>query len=887
MRVVLVLILFSWGLSLSAHQPSYRQYTAEDGLPSSQIFDLQQDLRGYLWMATDHGASRYDGYTFTNYTSQNGLGDNTVLELYLDSTGNLWAATYSGGLFFFREGSFFPHPQNDAIKKLTPNNWLEDIQERNGRLVASVANRQQEIIIYEDSVRLQNKTWNEDPPYEMITPGWFSKYNIPGKGYDSYLIGTDKWIAYTNGYGAWRLFDDGTATNFLPNASVTDIFRDLYGNYWFSTLHDGLFFLPNINISTFGRLEGIQDIKITALEVGNDRLYISSYNGDIYQMTAALQFERVNYGKSKYINYDLIYFNDRLLNTSSFYTKNKAFHPNITRVIAPSVFGYWVGGKHDVKLYEATGNEFQSINHEGFKRVYSLYEDKSGSLWIGTANGLFVWKEGKLNHYANRDNRLSVRISDIDQLASGHIILATRGEGILVMNEDTIYQIDQDEGMASNLINKVYVNGNEVWVGSNKGLTELVIDENGKLVNLFKLDVDDGLPSNEVNDMIMYRGDLYLATNKGIARIILENLEYEAIGPRVEIRSINEVLLPQPPPFTHIFPWDESTIEIGFSGIDFRNAEAIRYEYRLIGQDTNWVETPNRSVRFEDLKGGGYEFQVRAFGRHGHRGVYVSSIKFKVGIHFTATIWFRTLIILLVIVLLGGLGYWYFRNRELKIQRQRKLMVSEQKALRSQMNPHFIFNAMNSIHYFITENDKKNASIFLSKFSALIRQVLENSKKNLVTVEEELKSLETYLELEQLRFGDKFHFHIEVDPSITQSELRLPTMIIQPHLENAIWHGLTPLEDGGDLWFRLKLQGDSLRAEIEDNGIGREAAADISTKRKGHQSTGMRNIEERIELFNRQYRTKIKVKVVDKKDDSGKATGTLVKIDFPYKDFDS
>ena len=205
----------------------------------------------------------------------------------------------------------------------------------------------------------------------------------------------------------------------------------------------------------------------------------------------------------------------------------------------------------------------------------------------------------------------------------------------------------------------------------------------------------------------------------------------------------------------------------------------------------------------------------------------------------------------------------------------------ELKSLRAQMNPHFIFNSLNSVNSFISKNDDRSANKYLSQFSRLMRMVLENSKYDFVSLDSEIEILKLYLELEHLRFQDKFDYDFNIDGDIKKDEIEIPPMLIQPFIENSVWHGLRYLENKGKLIVSVSKQEGKLLWVIEDNGIGREKSAELKTKNQQiGQSTGMKNIDERLRILNKMNSTNMQVQVIDLNDGT---TGTRVEVSIPYQ----
>ncbi len=233
--------------------------------------------------------------------------------------------------------------------------------------------------------------------------------------------------------------------------------------------------------------------------------------------------------------------------------------------------------------------------------------------------------------------------------------------------------------------------------------------------------------------------------------------------------------------------------------------------------------------------------------------------------------------LLLTLIFIGIFAVIYI----LKVSKQRR--IANQKlalrSLRSQMNPHFIFNALNSVNSFISENDQRSANKFLTSFSRLMRLVMENSEHDFISLQKELEILEIYLELEHFRFNDKFDYKIQVEDSLEEDDFEIPPMLIQPYIENAIWHGLRYKDNTGNLNLKLEKKEKNLLVTISDNGIGRRKSAELKTaNQKKNRSTALRNIKERIHIVNELRGLNINVSIQDYNKDG---TGTVVQITVP------
>jgi tetratricopeptide (TPR) repeat protein len=231
--------------------------------------------------------------------------------------------------------------------------------------------------------------------------------------------------------------------------------------------------------------------------------------------------------------------------------------------------------------------------------------------------------------------------------------------------------------------------------------------------------------------------------------------------------------------------------------------------------------------------------------------------------------------LLLIIVIIAVTSYYIYKNAQASKVANQLLAL---KSLRGQMNPHFIFNALNSVNQFISQQDERTANRFLSEFSQLMRLVLENSQQDFITLTREREILSLYLKLEHYRFRDKFDYEIEIDPSINSDALEVPPMLIQPYIENAVWHGLRYRDTKGKLVLKIHTKNSSLVVDVIDDGIGRKRSEELKTiNQRKHNSTGLKNVQERLLIINKVYKKDLQVSVTDGKD----GIGTHVRIILP------
>ncbi len=328
-----------------------------------------------------------------------------------------------------------------------------------------------------------------------------------------------------------------------------------------------------------------------------------------------------------------------------------------------------------------------------------------------------------------------------------------------------------------------------------------------------------------------------------------------------------------------------------YIGIEFKSlqnhAEKTQYFYKLEGLDKDWVHAGNLLVaRYTNLPPGDYIFRVKGMNMAGVFSRNVTSLHISVLPAFWQTWWFRSLCVLAVL----GMVYGYFRVRMYLVKKEARsraafreeLAQLEMKALRAQMNPHFIFNALNSIQTFMMKNETEQALAYLSRFARLIRNVLDHSQLNSISIARETDLLENYLELERLRLSERFDYRIAVDPKLDKDFLEIPAMVIQPFVENAIWHGLQHKDEKGLLTIEFIRRGKQILCIIEDNGIGRDAATTLKQQsHPSHISRGVQITKDRLQIYNSRFNMDASFDIEDLHDANGEPTGTRVNLWFP------
>lgn len=552
------------------------------------------------------------------------------------------------------------------------------------------------------------------------------------------------------------------------------------------------------------------------------------------------------------------------------------------------------------KHYHYSSSHIHSISSNS---IFSIYEDSKGQLWFSTYNGLNLYHRqtdnfSALSHISGQNSLSVSSVFSVFEDSKGIFWIGTFGGGLNRYDPVTkkFRHYTEKDGLANNIVYRILEDSKGyLWMSTNHGITRFD-PKNESFVNY---DVKDGVQGYEFNHnaaLMDSRGYIYFGGMNGFNRFLPENIHLNKNIPSTVVTGfwvfdtkrfsyLNNL-------DTIILKYNENFFTIEFSALDFTNPAKNKYLYRLKNFKNSWTPATadKRWASFTNVPPGTYFFTIIASNNDGIWNNTGTTLCIIIRPPFWKTWWFYAILILISLLIVYLIFTYYIFRIKTKHDLEKKMLTIEkeyidaqQKALRYQMNPHFIFNSLNSIQNFILQKNEETAHIYLTNFSSLIRKILENSKHETISLDEEIETIRLYLELESLRFSDKFEYQIIISKDIKSANLSIPPMLIQPYLENAIWHGLIPKEGHGKIMIEFKLHTrHTLLISITDNGIGREKSAEISARRKQHKPTGMRNIEERLELMNRLNKTNMRVVIKDLKDENGQPSGTRVDIYVSY-----
>lgn len=663
----------------------------------------------------------------------------------------------------------------------------------------------------------------------------------------------------------------------LPINDINIVFEDREKNIWFGTGGKGLLKFTGEVFTHFNEKSDLpSDLVISLLKDRNGKLWLSTYDRGICTIDKDGTVAKEPYVPS--IAWSMLQTEERILFGSNF-----GLH----------VYNY----KTWTSYYEEQGLPSNRI--KGLKRT------RNGQIVVGTSSGTVFFNEKSGNFTALGDEAASLNnVRDFTEI--GDTLIFAAQNGIYKIFKNTVRLVQTfDAGI--NCIEKD--DNNSIWVGTENGLyfekngmlTNYVLEENGgaDYINFIRkvdtvmfigtnnglyeigfnkkhakhYDINAGLVDLETNLNSSYLDDnnnLWFGTVAGLMKMNLEqrNSLFFDISPKIHLTDIeinfDKLSDKKVKEFDEhsannfLIEYKNNNIAFDFDGIYLSNPYGLTYSYFLEGFSNNWSPaSSNPRVSFTNLPPGVYTLMFKASTTQGIESE-VFQLSFEILPPFYRTWWFYLICFIsltLVVVFLDRIRVQRLdrKNYQLKLEFQNKLTRLEQQSLNASMNRHFIFNALNSIQYYINSSDKKSANKYLSRFAKLIRKNLDSShqENGMVPLNDELERLELYLELETMRFNDKFNYTIEVGKHVEVEMLKVPAMFLQPFVENSIIHGILPLKDRkGEIKITITDHLDHIRIEIRDNGVGIENSVKSKKAISGdHESQGMLITKGRIELL--------------------------------------
>ncbi len=912
---------------LSKYEPStgtfqHYRYLPNDSksISSNEVVSIYEDRSGRLWIGTgsvynndkvkreDGGLNLFDKNTgtFTRYLhdpkNPQSLANNKVRAIFEDSKGNFWIGTAGDGLHTMnRETGHFTRHSYDATKpeklsrppinKTAPLDHISFITEDPAGAIW-IGTVEQGLNIYNPDTKKVSHYFAQKDTAGAFTDhtAWAGFRSKDGVMWISSLFGNIYRVTAR----------EKTIPHYRTDNGVFAMYEDTDGSVWLGTEKGLVIQQP----SDRGYINTLNDTRtpyeLTGIPVGvitKDRqgnLWLGTPDGLRSWNAPAKIFKtyRHNEKDSKSLSHNVILtvyedsfsqlwvgtlkgLNRMERNNGSF--RRFIFHPgdssspglNIVNVVLEDrKHQVWAGCVMigDIHLLNTATGTFKSFL-EG-KGIHDLHEDAAGILWAGGDEGLFKYNSAVNDFEPYSDSATHSTFTFIRSITEDdqqNLWLVT-STGIVTLN--TRRQVTRIYG-------KNYgITGNQLCIGSSYKGTD------GKLFfgtnsGYFVFPPGEANRATKSPDILLTDFRLAGRANRSGKDSVLNEPLWDAT--QIRLRH------------------NQNAFVFTFAVIDYSSPEDNRHFFMLENYDEQWNEAGSeRKAIYYNVPPGKYVFRVKGANSN---GIWTNkSIHLVVTPPWWQSWWFRIAAVLAIVALIYSLVRWRLQqkfrhqleqseNEKQLAEFQQQKIELEMQALRAQMNPHFIFNCLSSINRFILKNESEAASDYLTKFSRLIRMVLNNSKKTFISLEDELEMLRLYLEMERLRFQYSFNYNISFRNEIEPSGIFIPPLLLQPFAENAIWHGLMHKEGNGHLDIELSLENNILTCIITDDGIGRKNAAVIKSKSaQKNKSLGLQITTERLALLNRDIGGQTFFTIEDITDQSGYSAGTKVILKIQHQD---
>lgn len=981
----LFLLFILVNISLCAQEYGYKHYTTQDGLAQSQAGTLFQDSRGYLWVGTKGGVSRFDGITFLNFTLKEGLLNNQIHLITEDKQGNIWFLTHDGlacyngikitsyptevfrnnrGLLTFYESK----PGHLIVVTVNEKNQIIFTQFSQGKYaflstLFQATNHQYPQIpgfdcVYDSS---QKVLWLASNPYGLFKITGETKEKIPiaihelralktgadGKLYlfandsvfrinsdtavylyedkgnfmlpntKSCCIDKDGKVFYEDGQGVLQIYDKRKIISEKFNFNeISVLFTDNENNLWIGT-ESGLYRqLSRAFVNFVPDKSGIGNLIWSISEDKYGRIWFASYieglqyyeHGKLWRETKDKKY-RKSY-QDRYYMGSIIDHNKNILFPMTTHGALKYDGQTFTKLFPDSlelVTFYFFEDQDNFDLYAGTGigvyriskgNDFKNLGIEpgnGKSRItVSIIKDKLNRFWFGGFNGITLLQGEKKIHLPTQEIPFSKGAIAMLQDKQEQIWIGN-AEGLFTYDYKDFKQIEH-HALSSMVTSLALVGDSALLIGSVSGLAMLDLKAfyQNDTVKIIAMDYNNGFMGLEVGQNAIFRdsqGLYWIATSDRVVQFDPALYKSNAVPPDTYISGINVL--------NDEMEWEKINISSGekrefrfsnkmnnlrfdFIGISTTSPEGVRFSHFLEGYDKGWSEITNeRYAVYTNLSPGKYRLLLKSCNADGIWSPMPASVAFELVPAIYQRTWFNVLMALLVAALLVFVSIVFSNRRKLrqqkKLETENRLAQLKLLSLKNQLDPHFTYNAINSIASAVLKENKELAYTYFVKLSRLMRAIVGSSENLVCSLKEEVEFVKDYLEINKFRFQEKFDYKISIGPEVDMN-IPIPKMVIQSFAENALKHGLYHLKIPGNLLISIFNDNEDLKIIIEDNGIGREAARKFPQSSTGK---GLMIIKGYCDYFNKFNQRKIDWSIIDLHNEKGIACGTRVVVNIP------
>lgn len=912
----------------------FKNFTTKNGLPNNDIWKLTADHQGRVWYNTN---SKYQGYIKNDSVYKFMTTDRQTLTSYF------WKRDNGNVLLFDRRNHYLL--KNDSFQNLNTSNFLSDNTEylKINRLYnitkSDIVTRydpdlKKIIFIKDDRVLVYDTNFKKS--FEVKLNSKVTSVNEKGNNYMYGLLPhassfysnqfglvffnlekktarfySAKMLSNQENLGAnplcisvgnniqvsfpghlfifnhkFEIIKKYTFPNFPNNLNS---YKDLSGNIWLNNKDNGITLLPitydiTSNFLNQKRVQKINKIgEIIISGVYDDGIYSFNQRQNSFVVVEGIKTNRSIYQIKK---------NKETLQIAS--EPSYSLKIDSTLSVEPVLVNY---SYKDNRLPDLVLNSFKDIEiirdtsyllcydilmkcdiktmknvHEKTKTGLLFIKNFKNSIYAGGSDGLYAYKNDTFLPILQENNLFQTSISSMTS-DSTYLYVGTDGRGIYLYDGEKEIYLEKTDGL---IVQKIIRKNNLLWLATQEGVKVISLKKesikDSEITNSFY--ESDGLPQNNTNDIFLEDSSLWVATDIGLSRLALNNSIFQKTIPIVFDFNSDTV--------TYQYS-STNQVSANFHALDYVNQQYLTYEYRLLPSTKEWKSTNPGILNFSGLSPSIYTLEVRVADQHNNQSIGKQYIQILPAWWQTtwAKIGFVVSIGLILFLIIRYIQLTIRVSEHRKAERKTKLAGLELQALRSQMNPHFVHNSLNAIKYYIQRNEVELSEEYLVKFSKLIRLFFEFSRRENIILEEEIDLLTVYLHIEKLRFEEKLSYEIIVDDQLDIEDQLIPSMILQPIVENAVNHGLFHKKEKGKVTITIKsINSYSYYIIIEDDGIGINKAREIyDSSSENYRSKSSEVLQERLELLKRNDMWDITYEIVDLSE-KNLTQGTRVNLTF-------
>ena len=866
-------------------------FTTKNGLTDDVVFKVYEDFKGRIWFITYNGLlCYYDNGKIVKYKYNYHIVRflkgyiATYKSFKVDRNETIYYSLKDlGGFTISKNGTFKTWKQYKSKRSIIRYSKIENdyfFTFKYQRNPTFIKNK------YQDKFPVLIKYFKNNPTIvgefdvqnqvQISNSGEFAYLNLGGNCInlnDIHKIERHKklisiscepknvWLGfYNNGVERVPHLDFGISQRkkekFLKNYSITSVLKDQHGGYWFSTLENGVFYTINPEIRYWNDRQVLRNKNVLKVRIHNKNLIVCSVDG--YQIFSEFQRQFIPRNEMKTLDI-WINGNNKLLlggytnfkeKINGGYTfkedlsENKQIQEAINGFmqINPSIVLIKDNSETKDTIYSAVKN-----SKNEYHQFKSIIKGVGNNYYGGSAFGLFQIKKQQIFRMSQLDSRFKNRVVKLifnDRLG---LIVATRGIGVYFVKNNKIYlHLNKKKGLIDDNITDLHLDRQgRLYCSSYKGFSSILMKSN--IPSICNVTKHHGLVSNEIESIFSKNDELWLGTKNGLLNIPLSYLKQIQKTAPLVFESI-VVNGKEVNPKDASFDEGKLNFKLNFRSLEYRNFGHQKFRYRF-SKNEKWNYSDKSTIVLTQPQSGEYKLEVSQLGLNGNWEKPQELIQFSILPPFYKQWYFITFIFLIIIGVIVVFYRGRLQNVNNKLILQKRVNELEQKALSAQMNPHFIFNSLNSIQSFLLYQENEKAEKYLLKFSKLIRATLANSRETFITIEQEIDLLKNYVELEQMRFQNRFDFEITVSDNLYH--IHIPPMLIQPFVENAILHGLSKRTENGLLQISFTKKDTYIQVRVSDNGVGLNH--NKTNSKSGHRSFGSDITKERMAIYEKNF----------------------------------